>query len=91
MGTNLNPVDAKKIYNRVWDELEKRYPLTKKNEEDVFSYSETRYFLPELFPPPWNAIVIEYNGFDEGKLFYLEDYDSIDALMKDILQEIEKG
>ncbi len=88
METNLSPQE---IYRQVVDNLKNSYGITEKNGKRVFAYSETRYFLPELFPPPWNAIVIEYNGFDEGKLFYLEDYDSIDALMKDILQEIEKG
>lgn len=45
--------------------------------------------MAQLFPAPWNAIVVEYNGFDEGDLFYLNDYDCDDDLLKDVLKEIE--
>lgn len=46
----------------------------------------------------WEAIGVEYaHGkldaelyrYEDGDLFYLDDYDSIDALTKDVLQEIE--
>ena len=48
----------------------------------------------------FGALVVEYadnideaekNRFEDGELFYLSDYQDVDELASDILQEIEKG
>lgn len=85
-GKNSTP---KQSFDNIWEGLAKRFKTVTKDGKKVLCRPNGEYFTPQLFPDPWNAIVIEYNGFDEGDLFYLDDYGSDDDLLKAILEEIE--
>ncbi len=38
---------------------------------------------------PWDSIVIEYDDGEDGDQFHPSDYDSLDALVADMIAEIE--
>ena len=90
MGSTDKRLLPEQIYDGLCSELAKKYELFSVKGRMAFRRSQDDYFILQLFPPPRNAVVIEYNGFDEGDLFYLEDYDDMDDLLAAVLNEIEQ-
>ena len=95
-GKKLNLIDA---FNFLQDSLAAKYETRVVGEQKAFYADNGKYFRPFSIKE-WDVVGIEYahseeearkNFFDDGDLFPMEEYteENKDALLKDILQEIE--
>ena len=80
------------IRKKVEERLEKKYHFTIDEDKKVFNIDDNE--TVSIVCIPLNAddpfFVVEYGNGEDGDRFYPSDYQNIDALIDDIMKEIQR-
>ncbi len=86
--TDKNSIQGTDIrFDKLWDKLSETFKSVKNGDDTWFRTDSGTKFRPLLFPPPRNAIVIEFANLDEGELYYLDEMTD-EEILTAILEEI---
>lgn len=84
-------------FDYICEKLARLYDQTEINKQKLYVGENGFYFFLSVFPEEFNAIVIEYasnqeeaknNIFEDGDLFYVDDF-SKEEMLQAMIKEIE--
>ena len=87
--TDKNSIPETDIrFDKLWDKLSETFKFVESGDDTWFQADSGTKFRPLLFPPPRNAIVLEFANLDEGELYYLDEMTD-DEIFAAVLEEIK--